>query len=116
MRAPKFDSTNALIILATFVVVVLMSVLMASVQSSRSVADAVLLEVQAQSEANGQEVHAHRIANQTAHDADRADNDCIVALILLVVDPQRDRTREVTPPDICRQSPAHEHAKNGGTP
>ena len=57
-----------------------------------------LQEVAELEQYSARQVDAHRHANQTDHDNQ---NDCLVALSRLLVDPARDRNSELIPPPAC---------------
>lgn len=100
---PRPTSGGVLAVLAGVIVVILVSVLLAGI-GTRATTAQVLREVRAQ-----QLLSAEARAEHS--DDAQADHDCIVALMLVIVDPKRPRDRTVVAPPICNFAPAAEHAE-----
>lgn len=100
----QFVLLLAYLVMLTAVVALLFSSITADRDRRQLLRDIEMLE-----EFSAKEVQEHREANQ-------ADHDCIVALALLLADPERPRDREVVPPSICRVAPANVNVESTEEP
>ncbi len=98
-----------------FLVAALIAFILATVvetsRSSNERLTQVLQRVEAIERANAAEVLAHRTANQSDHDRDQKKTDCILRLLVVIEDPERDLNTPPSLPDGCEVTVAKDEAR-----
>jgi hypothetical protein len=98
------------VLVAALIAFILATVVEAS-RSSNERLTQVLERVEAIERANAAEVLAHRAAVQGDHDRDHKKTDCILRLLVVIEDPERDLNTPPRLPDGCEVTVAKDEAR-----
>ncbi len=110
-RRCRYAAIGLAVLCAAVGVAFLLASVVETTRSSNERLTQVLQRVEAIERANAAEVLAHRAAVQFDHDRDHKKTDCILRLLVVIEDPERDLNTPPRLPDGCEVTVAKDEAR-----
>ncbi len=110
-RWVRYTAIGAAVLITAAVIGFVLASVVATTRSSNERLTQVLERVESLERTNAAEVLAHRAAVQGDHDRDHKKTDCILRLLVVIEDPERDLNTPPRLPDGCEVTVAKDEAR-----